>query len=295
MLKNLVRALRLPFITASVLPFLFGSFISRAHFNFAGFLLGLLAVAATHLSANLMNDYADSRSGADWQDKRPYLFFGGSKLIQEGVFSEGFYLRFSLYCAAVAAAAVAALALVLHTIAVIFYYGMILFLAWAYSAKPLQFSYRRLGETALFVLFGPALVMGGYYIQTGIFPALKSFIMSLPFGFLVTAVLLVNEVPDCTDDRKAGKMTMISLTGPARAFILYAAFVAAAFVSIVAGAIAGYLRPVSLFSLLGIIPAYRAAQVVKTHYADKTRLIESSRLTIFVQIMASVILIAGVL
>jgi len=294
MFKNLIRALRLPFITASVLPFLFGSFISRAQFNLAGFLLGFLAVVATHLSANLMNDYADSKSGADWQDKRPYVFFGGSKLIQEGAFSEQFYLRFSLACAAVAAAAVAGLALVLGTITPVFYYGLILFLAWAYSARPLQLSYRRMGEAALFVLFGPALVMGGYYIQTGIFPALKSFIVSFPFGFLVTAVLLANEVPDGIDDRKAGKMTLVTLVGPARAFILYTGVVAAAFVSIVAGTIAGYLRPVSLFSLLGIIPAYRAAQILKDHYADKARLIESSRLTILAQVMASIILIAGV-
>ena len=75
----------LPFLSASVLPFVFGSLIIRDNFNLAGFLLGLVAVMSTHLSANLINDYADSKSGADWQDRSFYGLFGGSKLIQEKV------------------------------------------------------------------------------------------------------------------------------------------------------------------------------------------------------------------
>ncbi|MDD5255851.1 MAG: hypothetical protein PHR11_07380, partial [Candidatus Omnitrophica bacterium] len=67
-LDDIVRALRLPFISASVLAFVFGSLIERRHFNVAGFFLGLAAAVGLHLGANLINDYADSRSGADWQD-----------------------------------------------------------------------------------------------------------------------------------------------------------------------------------------------------------------------------------
>jgi 1,4-dihydroxy-2-naphthoate octaprenyltransferase len=56
-----IRALRLPFIVVSILPFIYGSLIERRGFNYGGFLLGLSAVISTHLSANLINDYADSR------------------------------------------------------------------------------------------------------------------------------------------------------------------------------------------------------------------------------------------
>ena len=66
---NLVRACRLPFINASVLPFIFGSLINHRNFNLLYFILGLIAVSATHISANLINDYADALSGADWLDK----------------------------------------------------------------------------------------------------------------------------------------------------------------------------------------------------------------------------------
>ena len=66
-INNLVRALRFPFITASVLPFVLGSLIERGDFSFVKFFLGLIAVVCAHLSANLINDYADSKSQAVWR------------------------------------------------------------------------------------------------------------------------------------------------------------------------------------------------------------------------------------
>ena len=95
-LKNIIRALRLPFAAVSVLPFVFGSLLDWPYFDIPRFILGLIAAVGTHLGANLINDYADSKSGADWQDKRFFGFFGGSKLIQENVFSQRFYLNLAL-------------------------------------------------------------------------------------------------------------------------------------------------------------------------------------------------------
>ena len=85
MIKNISRALRLPFITASILPFIFGSLIVRKNFNSAGFTLGLLAAIFTHLSANLINDYFDSRSGVDWLDKNSFILL---KSTGESLFRE---------------------------------------------------------------------------------------------------------------------------------------------------------------------------------------------------------------
>ena len=77
-IKIIIRALRLPFITASILPFIAGSLLAQDDFSFLMFFLGLLTVVMTHLGANLINDYSDSRSGADWKDNKFYGLFGGS-------------------------------------------------------------------------------------------------------------------------------------------------------------------------------------------------------------------------
>lgn len=294
-IKNIVRAMRLPFLSASILPFVFGSLIERHLFNVKGFILGLSAAVATHLSANLINDYADSKSGADWQDRRFYGLFGGSKLIQEKVFSEGFYLRLSVFFAVLSAVSVVLLALALKTFSVIGLFLAIIFLSWSYSFGPLRFSYRRLGEVFIFLLFGPCLFMGGYFIQTRIFPDLKSFILSLPLGLLTTAILFSNEVPDFADDRKAGKLTWVSFTGPHQAFRLYFLLVLLAFAAIAASVCLGYLKPMATLSLIFVIPALKAARTLKTFYAQKEKLMESSKLSIALQTMVGIVLIGSVL
>jgi 1,4-dihydroxy-2-naphthoate octaprenyltransferase len=295
MLKNIIRALRLPFLTASLLPFIFGSLIWRRHFNFFGFLLGLLAAIATHLSANLINDYADSKSGADWQDKNFYKFFGGSKLIQTKVFSEKFYLGAAILCGLVSLISVILLAFVLKTWVVLGFYLAIIFLSWQYSAKPFRFSYHRVGEFIIFLLFGPALVMGGYFIQTKIFPDLKSFILSLPFGFLTTAILFVNEIPDYADDHKAKKHTWVSITGVKHAFIFYYFLILAAFVSILGGILKGYLGLFACFSLIPALFAIKTANILHKFSDNKLQLMKSSQLTIIQQTTISLILIIDII
>ncbi len=293
--KNIVRALRFPFVCASVLPFLFGSLIHNSNFNFLGFLLGFAAVVSTHLSANLINDYADSRSGVDWQDRKYYNFFGGSKLIQEKVVTQEFYLNLALLFAAVAAVCVFMLALILHSILVVTLYIAIIILGWMYSAKPLQFSYRRLGELIIFLLFGPVPVMGGYFIQTGIFPDLKSFMLSLPFGFLTTAILFVNEIPDYPEDSKSGKFTWVSLTGTKYAYIIYYLLVSFAFLSIAVNQKKGYLDKLAFASYVCILLAYSALKIVEKHPEDKMRLVGSSKLTIALQAIVGIILILSLI
>jgi len=292
---DIIRASRLPFITASILPFIFGSLIEKSNFNLIGFLLGLLAVVATHLSANLINDYADSKSGADWLDKRFFGFFGGSKLIQENIIPEGFYLRGAIILAIISAASVICLSFVLRSILPAAAYLAIIALSWSYSHKPLQFSYHRLGEIFIFLLFGPALVMGGYFIQSGIFPDMKSFLLSLPCGLLTTAILFANEVPDLNEDRKAGKFTWVSITGGKRAFLLYYLLVIAAFSSIVINIFLGYLKPFNAITLVFLLLSFKAAIILKKHYSEKELLVNSSKLTINVQALVTLVLILGVL
>jgi len=294
-MKNIIRALRLPFISASILPFIFGSLIQRQDFNLPGFFLGLFAVVFTHLSANLINDYADSRSGVDWQDKRFFGFFGGSKLIQEKKLSEGFYLSAALLCCGVAIISIALLAWILESSLVIIIYALVVILSWQYSSRPLQFSYRMLGELFIFILFGPVTVMGGYFIQTGLFPDLRSFVLSLPFGFFTSAILFANEVPDFPEDSKSGKFTWVNLFGQKHAFVIYYLLMLMGFFSISVGISLRYLGVISVLACLLVFPATRAARILSRHYSNKTKLVQSSRITIAIQALAGLILIIDIL
>lgn len=295
MLKNIARALRLPFITASILPFVCGSLLAKKHLDILAFLLGLISVCLTHLSANLINDYADSKSGADWKDKKFYGFFGGSKLIQEKIFSQEFYLNFAIFLSVSAFASIIILAFVIKSITVIGFYLLILFLAFSYSEGFLRFSYRRLGEVIIFMLFGPALVMGGYFIQTKIFPSIESFVLSLPFGFLTSAILFANEVPDFPQDLEAHKFTWVAAIGQKKAFVLYYILIALAFFSIVLNIILGYLSILSLLSFVFVFMGLKSARILRHHFGNKTRLIESSRLTVALQTVVGLIIVLDII
>jgi 1,4-dihydroxy-2-naphthoate polyprenyltransferase len=288
--------LRLPFISVSILAFVFGSLIERRHFNVPAFLLGLACVIATHLAANLLNDYADSRSGVDWHDLRPYKFFGGSKFIQLGLLEEKFYLRLAIFCSILALACLLLLAAAIRTASTaVLFYLLIMFLSWSYSCPPLQLSYRRMGEPVIFLLFGPALVMGGYFIQTRVFPDFKSFILSLPFGILTAAILFANEIPDFPVDEKSNKATGVAFLGARKSYLVYFALIVCAFASVAAGLALGFLGKITYVSFIFLLPAVKATGILKKYYAQKEKLVVSSRLTIAVHNFVSLALIAGII
>jgi 1,4-dihydroxy-2-naphthoate octaprenyltransferase len=295
MVKNFVRALRASFLIASILPFIFGSFIIRDNFNLIGFILGLFAVVFTHLSANLINDYADSRSGVDYGDKHFYPFFGGSKLIEKNVFSEKAYLNAAIFCAVLAWLSVILLAFALKSTLVIPVYLLIIILSWQYSAKPLRFSYHYLGEILIFFLFGPVLVMGGYFIQNGMFPDLRSFILSLPSGVFTAALLFANEVPDFSDDQRANKNNWVRLSGLSKAYLIYVGLISLCLSFVILGVFLKYIGVFSLASLLLVIPTFKAARILKDNNFSKIKLLGSSGITINMQALLSIILILGLI
>lgn len=288
-MKTLVRAVRLPFTAACVLPYLFGSMLGRG-FDGVSFVLGLVAVVFTHLSANVINDYADSESGVDWQDRRFFGLFGGSKLIQEGVRSASFFRRLGVGLAAVAALAVAGLSIRLRDGLPVVVFVAAAAAAWAYSVGPFKLSYRGAGEAAILVLFGPVPVAAGCYVQGGgLFPATAVF-LSLPFGLLTAAILVANEVPDLEDDLRSGKRHLVAMMGAAGGARLYMVLTVAALAVVAAAVAAGLLSAYACVAFVVLAPASRALRIMRRAGADKVRLVESSRLAILSQLIAGAVL-----
>jgi len=274
------RAMRLPFLTAGIFPFIAGSLLWRGPFNAAGFVLGLIAVAATHISANMFNDYSDSKYGADNHDRKFYGFFGGSKLIQDKVLPASFYLKAALVFAAVALLAAAAIAWITAGIMPLGYFLLIAFLGFSYSHAPLRLCYNRLGEAVIFILFGPACVMGAYFIQCRLFPDMGSFILSLPFGFFTASILAANEIPDLPDDLKARKYTLISLTGRRLGFLLYIALAWMGAIGLSLNIVFNGISWLILGGLFAVFFIVKAAAIMQKDYNDKDRMTVSSALAI---------------
>jgi len=293
--RTWARALRVAFLPASLLPYTYGALLAQGPLRAGRFALGLAAVAATALSANAMNDYADARAGADSQDPEYYAFFGGSKLIQQGRLCPGAYLCAALGLAVVAALAAAALAWTLGRPGALVLFAGALGLGWAYTAPPLRLGYRRLGEATVFLVFGLMAVGAGAFAQTGAVPTLRVLALSAPFACLIAAVLVANEVPDAAEDAAAGKHTLVTTLGARRGYLLFSGLAAGAFAAILGSVAAGWLRPVALVAFAGAPLGWRAARILRWDWAEKRALVRSSRLALGLHAIVSLALIGEAL
>jgi 1,4-dihydroxy-2-naphthoate octaprenyltransferase len=76
---------------------------------------------------------------------------------------------------------------------------------------------------------GPVIVVGAYFVQREMF-TLASFLVSLPVGCLVAAILHANNIRDLRSDKESGKHTLATMIGRQAACwelvgLVYGAFV----------------------------------------------------------------------
>jgi 1,4-dihydroxy-2-naphthoate polyprenyltransferase len=223
------KAVRFFSFTASTIPILVGSslaFVDHA-FTWWLFLVMLVASIACHAGANLANDYFDYRKGIDTDES-----LGPSKVIQLGLLSSDQVKRGTIKAFALAAALGAVI--VWNSGWPVFVLAIFsLAIAIFYTAGPKPLGYVALGELAVFLAMGPAMVGGSYYVLAEQL-TWEAAVLSLPIGFLVAAILHANNIRDMSLDRAAGKITLANLLGRRFATVEYAILIIAAYLTIAA-------------------------------------------------------------
>jgi 1,4-dihydroxy-2-naphthoate polyprenyltransferase len=131
-----------------------------------------------------------------------------------------------------------------------------------YTGGPRPYGYEGLGELFVFLFFGLVAVNGSYYVQLEELDWL-AFGLSVPVGFLATAILVVNNVRDIDTDRRAGKRTLAVRIGRERARALYTGLVAGAIVALPVALLAADGPALALLGLLAApfaLAPWRAVQ-----------------------------------
>ena len=223
--KRYFLATRPKFLTASVLPVLFGTavgFSASGAFDGLAFILALAGIVFVHAGTNVVNDVCDENAGNDSiNEERIYPFTGGSRFIQNGVLDVSQMSRWAWVLLALGA--VSGLLLALAKGLMVIGFGLAgLALGILYSAPPIRLSGRGLGEAAVAVGFGILPVMGAAWLQTGTLSEL-AFVLSLPISLWIAAVLLINEVPDRAADAGSGCNTLVVIFGLGGARLIYLA------------------------------------------------------------------------
>lgn len=288
-------ATRLPFLTATLVPVALGiaAAATQHRFNLGLAALTLLGAVAVHLGLNVANDVFDATSGADDYNVNPTLFSGGSRVIQYGLVS----LRQMIAISAVAYAVAIAIGLYLASVAGwgLLWLGLAgVLISFFYTAPPLRLVHRGLGEPATALGFGPIMVLGAYYVQTGHY-ALQPLVLSIPVALLVMLILYANEIPDRVADARAGKRTLVVRLSRKVVLQGYGVAAALAYLALVVGVVAGLLPWPTLAALLTIPLAVKTLRGLEQNYDDPYVLMGSLQNNVVLHFSTGILLVAGTL
>ncbi|MDQ3991131.1 MAG: prenyltransferase [Actinomycetota bacterium] len=290
-----LRATRLPFLTATIVPVLLGVAAAGVHGRFELGLaaLTLLGAACIHLGLNVTNDVFDTMSGADAANTTPTQFSGGSRVIHYGLLSlrsmalmaAGFYatgMAIGLYLAATRG----------WELLWIGAFGVAISIA--YTAPPIRLVHRGIGEITVALGFGPIVLLGAYFVQAQRL-SWEAAYLSIPVAILIALVLYVNEVPDRAGDAAAGKRTLPVRLSKEAVIRGYVAAVAATYAVIAAGAVSGILPRPAIVGLATIPLARRVARGLRESYDDPYALMPTMATNISLHLFTGVLLFAGYL
>ena len=227
------------------------------YFRFDAVLVCLFTALLLQIGSNLANDVFDFERGTDTAER-----LGPTRVTQAGILTPnqvkvGMAVVFGL-------SAVLGLYLAWLGGWVIIIMGIAAIVsAIAYTGGPFPIGYYGLGDIFVFIFFGLASVAGTYYIQAGTgTPAV--WWMTIPPGLIITAILVVNNLRDLENDRKAGKHTMAVRLGERGTKIQYIACIAIAYLVLIPVAWFGLIPWWTLLTWFSLPIAYQATRVVLT-------------------------------
>jgi 1,4-dihydroxy-2-naphthoate octaprenyltransferase len=226
------------------------------HFRSGPALAALFVALLLQIGSNLANDVYDYERGADARERHGPMRVTQSGLLTPKQVKAGMWVVFG-----VSALLGLYLALIAGWIVILIGLAAILS-AIAYTGGPFPLGYYGLGDLFVFIFFGVAAVAGTYFVQAGSVSA-QAWWMSLPIGWLIVDILVINNLRDIEADRAAGKHTLAVRFGERGSRAQYAVLLIASYLILPVLALFGILPWVSLLAWLSIPLGWRTWQVVR--------------------------------
>lgn len=222
--KIWVEAARPKTLSAAFVPVLVGASIAYQDelFNWMATAVALLCAFLIQIGTNFANDYFDFVKGADTDER-----IGFERATSAGLISPKAMLNATII--SMALAFVFGLYLVwIGGITVLIIGLLSLLFGVLYTGGPYPLGYNGLGDVFVFIFFGVVAVMTTYFVNT-LSWSIDTFWASLAVGALCTNILVVNNLRDVEQDKKAGKRTLGVLFGERMLKIEYTVMLLIAF------------------------------------------------------------------
>jgi len=226
--------------------------------------LVVIGVVCFHAGANVINDYYDTKYRVDQPDSptakyRPQPLLAGM-LTPRQLLSEAVVLfAFTIFIG---------LLLAFTRSLLVLWIGLIgFFTSVYYTAGPVKFKYRAIGEVAVFLMWGPLMFEGAYAVQHQIL-SWKVLLISLPIGIWVALVLLANNMRDIEYDTRTKIKTISIILGPRRSYLLYAGLMVLSYLLVLALILTGLLGAWGLLVFLSVPKAVSLLRSFNTKIPD---------------------------
>ena len=235
------------------------------YFSWAPFLIVTLGLFIAHGTNNLLNDYTDFSRGLD-TDNYFRTQYGVHPLVQ-GFFTKS--QQFKCFLVSGMLAALTGVFALFYTnfnpiVIALFALGGVVLLAYTYP-----FKYWGLGELAIFLIWGPIMIAGVYFVLSGVWNW-NVVLVGIPYGLGVSSINLAKHIDKYDDDVARGVGTFPVRAGEAIArrvdqisiFLIYAVILTLIFIS-------RYFTPAMLIVFLATKDALRFVNVLKTPRPEK--------------------------
>ena len=268
-LKAWLMLPRFQFLPLTIIMVSLGTAIAayEGYFHFGHFLLAMVGSILVHITVNVINDYHDYMDGIDLNTQRT-PFSGGSGVLPSNLLKPKQAFWFATTCLLIA-------------MTIGFYFvvikGWLLFpllLLAGFSAYfyNVYLAKWHMGEIFAGIGFGPLLVLGSYYVQTGRY-SWEALIASLAPGLLTANLLFLNEFPDREADQKGGRRHFVISMGKKDASYLFVVFLIASYLCILVGVFTKMMPAVTLIGLGTIGFGWKAAKGALRYYNNTEKLV----------------------
>jgi 1,4-dihydroxy-2-naphthoate octaprenyltransferase len=268
------KAFRFHFASASFMPGILGGMIAWTYdsqFYPGYFLLVMLGLILNHLALNMTDDYYDFRHLVDVfavDGRNPYS--GGSGLLSAGLIQPE-KMRQVFITFYILAIAIGVFLGMMRGAFILIFLAIGFFCAFFYTAPPIRFGYRGLGEIAQLLCFGPGIGLGAYYVQAQRI-SWQAFWGTLPFGIMLFSMITINEIPDYFEDRRGGKLNLVARFGRETGVWLFILSLLSAYAAILVGVILGRIPVLGLISLLTLPIAFKTISILRTYYQEPIKM-----------------------
>jgi 1,4-dihydroxy-2-naphthoate octaprenyltransferase len=225
--------------------------------NWLYFALAFVGLVSAHAANNMINDYFDLEGGVDSED------YVRAQYAPHPVLS-GLVSKKGLLLAIAAVNLLDLGILLLLTEArgwpVAAFALMGLFISVFYVAPPVKLKHHGLGEPGVFLVWGPLMIGGTYYVTAGV---LEPWVLvaSLPYSILVTTVLMGKHVDKFDADSAKGIHTLPVLLGKERSLFLTQELFVFFFVLVLCLVLVGTLGVWTLLCFLALPRVWKVLKV----------------------------------